>query len=306
VPPVRSAGKHTHAIALYTDGSASPNPGPGGWAAILVEAGARRNLSGHEARTTNNRMELRAAIEGLRAVPRSARVRLHTDSQYVRLGITSYLPSWRANGWKTRARQPVANQDLWQALDETLQGREVTWVWVRGHAGHALNEAADRLARHAIPKVKAKPRPAPHEPEACQAYLAVSATPSHARWAIILASAGREESFEGEVRGATANALILHAAVQALRRSPKQSALTISAGARYLVDGASHSLVRWRANGWRTAAGAPVQNKPLWEEIARLSEGRNVRWEWKNASPLQAGAEALAAGRRGKSPAGPA
>ncbi len=300
MPSIRSAGKPTHAVALYTDGSASPNPGPGGWAAILVEGGTRRELSGHEVHTTNNRMELRAAIEGLRAIPRHASVRLHTDSQYVRLGITSYLPHWRATGWKTRARQPVANQDLWQELDETLQGRQVTWVWVRGHAGHALNESADHLAQRAIPKDEKKPRPESRVPHGSAAYLGVSATPRRARWAIVLVHAGRESSFEGEMRGATANALILQAAVQVLRRSPKETTLTISAGARYLIDGASRSLNRWRANGWRTTAGTPVQNKALWEELARLLEGRTVHWEWKSESPLLAKAEALAASTRGK------
>ncbi len=303
MPVNRSAGSHTHAVELYTDGSASPNPGPGGWAAILVEGGTRRELSGREAHTTNNRMELRAAIEGLRALPHNARVRLHTDSQYVRLGITSYLPHWRATGWKTRARQPVANQDLWQALDATLLGREVTWVWVRGHAGNALNEAADRLAQRALRNAATKPRPAPRGTTASAAYLGVSATPAHARWAVVLEHAGRESSFGGEVRGATANALILHAAVEALRRSPKESTLTVCAAARYLIDGAARSLVRWRANGWRTTAGTPVQNKALWEEIARLSEGRVVRWEWKAKSPLLAKAEALAAGTKGKAAA---
>jgi ribonuclease HI len=153
----------------------------------------------------------------------------------------------------------------------------------------------------AIPRQAAKSRRGP-EPHAGAAYVGASATPGHARWAIVLVREGRESSFEGELREATANALILHAAAQALRRSPRQAALTISSSARYLIDGASRSLDRWRANGWRTAAGTPVQNRDLWEEIARLCQGREVRWEWKGEPQLLAKAEGLAAGGRGKGP----
>ena len=292
-------------VELYTDGSASPNPGPGGWAAILITGGRRRDLSGHEAPTTNNRMELRAALEGLRALPRSKKVRVHTDSQYVRLGITAYLPQWRRSGWKTRARQPVANQDLWRALDEEIVGREVAWVWVRGHSGHPLNEAADRLAQQAIVQRQTKAHPSTSAQKDCEAFLGVSASPRHARWAVVLMRRGVKTVLHGQQAAATANALVLQAAMHALRRCPKGASVAVHASARYLIDGATRSLDRWRTNGWRTASGGEVQNRAMWEEIASLAAERQVRWEWKADSPLLAEAEHRAAVGSGKTPQDP-
>ncbi|MBM3517958.1 MAG: ribonuclease HI [Alphaproteobacteria bacterium] len=145
--PARPADR---VIDIYTDGACSGNPGPGGWGALLVWQDHERELAGGEARTTNNRMELRAAIEALAALKRASRVRLHTDSRYVRDGITTWIKTWRRNGWRTADRKPVKNADLWQALEAALARHEVSWHWVRGHAGHPENERADRLARRAI------------------------------------------------------------------------------------------------------------------------------------------------------------
>jgi ribonuclease HI len=137
-------------VEIFTDGACSGNPGPGGWGAILRWDGQERELSGGEAETTNNRMELTAAIEALRALKRAVRVDLHTDSVYVKDGITKWIHGWKAKGWKTAAKKPVKNQDLWRALDEALADHEVTWHWVKGHAGHPENERADALARAGI------------------------------------------------------------------------------------------------------------------------------------------------------------
>jgi len=305
VPKSQARAIQLDTVDLYTDGSASPNPGPGGWAAILVAGGRRRELSGHETHTTNNRMELRAALEGLRALPRSKKVRVHTDSQYVRLGITAYLPQWRRTGWKTRARRPVANQDLWQALDEETAGREVAWAWVRGHSGHPLNEAADRLAQQAIVHRQTKARPYACPQEECEAYLGVSASLRHARWAVVLMRHGVKSVLHGEQAAATANALVLLAAIHALRRCPKGASVAVHASARYLIDGAARSLNRWRTNGWRTASGGQVLHRAMWEEIASLAAERRVRWEWKAYAPLLAEAEHRAAGGSGKFPEDP-
>ena len=137
-------------VELYTDGACSGNPGPGGWG-VLLRAGEReKELSGAVSETTNNRMELMAAIEGLRALKRPADVDLYTDSVYVRDGITRWLARWRANGWRTSDRKPVKNQDLWESLAEAMQPHRVTWHWVRGHAGNEGNTRADALARAAI------------------------------------------------------------------------------------------------------------------------------------------------------------
>ena len=142
-------------VTVYTDGACSGNPGPGGWGAILISGGHQKELKGGEPVTTNNRMELMAAIFALEALKRPAIVDIHTDSQYLRNGIMSWIHQWKRNGWRTADRKPVKNDDLWKRLDAALAQHRVRWHWVRGHAGHDLNERADRLAREAIAAVRA-------------------------------------------------------------------------------------------------------------------------------------------------------
>jgi len=134
-------------VTIYTDGACSGNPGPGGWGAILVHGETRKELSGGEPETTNNRMELQAAIEALNALKRPCKVALYTDSVYVRDGITKWIKGWQRNGWRTAAKKPVKNAELWQALQAALKPHDIDWHWVKGHAGHPENERADELAR---------------------------------------------------------------------------------------------------------------------------------------------------------------
>ena len=141
---------HLPHVVIHTDGACSGNPGPGGWGAILAFGGHEKELNGGEALTTNNRMELMAAISALEALKRPCRVDLHTDSQYLRNGITSWIANWKRNGWRTSERKPVKNVDLWQRLDAALAPHHVRWHWLRGHSGHEQNERADALARQAI------------------------------------------------------------------------------------------------------------------------------------------------------------
>jgi ribonuclease HI len=133
-------------VEIFTDGACSGNPGPGGWGAILRSGPHERELKGGEAATTNNRMEMTAAIAALEALKRPSVARLHTDSNYLKDGVTQWLPRWKRNGWKTADRKPVKNVDLWQRLDAAIAPHQVEWIWVRGHAGHPENERADRLA----------------------------------------------------------------------------------------------------------------------------------------------------------------
>jgi ribonuclease HI len=137
-------------VELFTDGACRGNPGPGGWGVVLRFGGREKTLHGGTRDTTNNRMELTAVIEGLRALKRPCRVRVTTDSQYVRNGITEWIHAWKRNGWKTAARKPVKNVDLWRELDAATAAHEVEWHWVKGHAGHPENERADRLANLGI------------------------------------------------------------------------------------------------------------------------------------------------------------
>jgi ribonuclease HI len=142
-------------VVIHTDGACSGNPGPGGWGAILAFGNREKEIKGGEAMTTNNRMELMAAISALETLKRPCLVDLHTDSQYLRNGITTWLAQWKNNGWRTYDRKPVKNIDLWQRLDAALARHRVRWHWVKGHAGHDLNERADRLAREGLAAVRA-------------------------------------------------------------------------------------------------------------------------------------------------------
>lgn len=137
-------------VEIFTDGACRGNPGPGGWGALLRYGGHEKELYGGDAETTNNRMELMAAIQAMESLTRPCKVVLTTDSVYVRSGITEWLPNWKKRGWKTAAKKPVKNADLWQRLDKAVQGHEVAWHWVKGHSGHPENERADELANRGI------------------------------------------------------------------------------------------------------------------------------------------------------------
>ncbi len=138
------------AVEVFTDGACKGNPGPGGWGAVMRHMGREREIWGGEPGTTNNRMELTAVIRALEELKRPCRVRVHTDSQYVQLGITSWIHDWKRRGWKTAARQPVKNEDLWRELDRLAGGHSIEWIWVRGHSGHPENERADALANRGV------------------------------------------------------------------------------------------------------------------------------------------------------------
>ena len=142
------------AVEIFTDGACSGNPGPGGWGALLRYGGTERELCGGETATTNNRMELLAAIRAIEALKRPSTVRLHTDSTYLRDGITRWIEGWKANGWKTSAKKPVKNVDLWQRLDAAAAPHDIEWRWVKGHAGHPDNERADALARKGLAQAR--------------------------------------------------------------------------------------------------------------------------------------------------------
>ena len=144
---LRPAGQPDHGVVeIFTDGACSPNPGPGGWGAVLLYGRHRREICGGAPATTNNRMEIMAAIRGLESLTRPCDVHVHTDSEYLRKGVTQWLAVWKRNGWNTREKKPVKNADLWQRLDSVSRGHQVQWFWVKGHAGHPENERADELA----------------------------------------------------------------------------------------------------------------------------------------------------------------
>ncbi|MGH6932969.1 MAG: ribonuclease HI [Dongiaceae bacterium] len=148
------ADKPDNVVEIFTDGACSGNPGPGGWGALLRYGAVETELFGGEPATTNNRMELMAAIRALESMKRPVRARLHTDSQYVKNGITEWIHAWKRKGWKTADKKPVKNIDLWQRLEAALERHEVHWIWVKGHAGHDGNERADELARRGVEQAR--------------------------------------------------------------------------------------------------------------------------------------------------------
>ena len=150
----QAVAKTSDPVIIHTDGSCLSNPGPGGWAAILCWQGNEREISGAEPDSTNNRMELTAAINGLNAVTRPMTIDLYTDSKYVMTGVTDWMPRWKANGWKTAAKKPVKNQDLWIRLDEQSSRHRIEWCWVKGHSGHPENERADTLANRGLDRLR--------------------------------------------------------------------------------------------------------------------------------------------------------
>lgn len=144
-------------VEIFTDGACRGNPGPGGWGVLLRYQQNEKSLNGAEPHTTNNRMELTAAIKGLEALKDICKIKVTTDSQYVRHGVTEWMPQWKRRGWKTADKKPVKNQDLWMRLDELIQDHEIEWVWVKGHSGHPENELADQLANQAIDELLNNP-----------------------------------------------------------------------------------------------------------------------------------------------------
>jgi ribonuclease HI len=272
-------------IAVYTDGGCDPNPGRGGWGVVIVQ-GRRvvRELSGGEDETTNNRMELTAAVQGLAALPEGSRVALHTDSMYVRNGISEWISAWRARGWKTTDGQDVKNKDLWCALDAAALVHDVQWHWVRGHAGNEFNERADRLAAAAIHngrrrEVHAKAAASSGTPALVELFAAAShaAKPDRGAWAVVLRYGDVTRVLSGQVAGASANRMGLVAVIEGLRALKRPVPVRIFAANDYIVDGVTRWLDKWKGRNWRTADGKEVGNRDLWEQLAALLRA-DIEW----------------------------
>jgi len=268
-------------VTLYTDGGADPNPGPGGWGAILLdEVGKRtRELSGGEPRATNNRMELTAAIRGLEALKQRCRVRVRTDSQYLRRGVTEWLPGWIARGWR-RKDGVLQNEDLWRRLAELIREHEVRWEWVKGHAGERYNERADELATAAIRAQGSGPAAAPPaHPVEAEVFLRVSAAGSgRGGWAALVRQGGEERVLAQGEPGKTPNQLDLLGALTALESLPPGTAVAIHTGSDYLRNGATGWIAGWKRRGWKTQEGQPVQNRDLWQRLDAAMAARRVHW----------------------------
>ncbi len=280
-------------VEIYTDGACDPNPGPGGWGAVLLSDLHTKEISGADPVSTNNRMELTAAIEALRLLKRPCEVELYTDSQYLRNGITRWVQAWRARGWRKANGQPVENVDLWQELVEQAGRHQVAWHWVRGHRGNPLNERADELARRARRGAASSARPAaaasaPTQPPADDRSLprvdiyprgSALGNPGPAGYAAVLVYDGERTQVVSKGWDlATNNVMELWAVVAGLRALRRPSQVTVYTTSKYVLDGATKWLAGWERNGWRTAAGGPVRHREIWEELGRMLGDHDVAW----------------------------
>jgi ribonuclease HI len=244
---------------------------------ILEPGGGRRELSGAEPATTNNRMELTAAIHALESLPEGSPVDLYTDSRYVQQGITRWLPAWAAQGWK-RKEGVIQNLELWRTLDRLARSRRVTWHWLRGHAGHTHNERADRLATAARRSLTGEAETPPAAPAEAEVFLLVSAAEGQGSWAALLRHRGTERLLQGEAHRTTPNRLDLTAAIAALEALPPGTTVAVHTPSDYLRLGASRWLAGWKQKGFRTQAGAPVKNEDLWRRLDTLQATLRVQW----------------------------
>ena len=264
-------------ITIYTDGGCRPNPGPGGWGVVLLYPGREpEELSGAEEKTTNNRMELQAAIEAMRALDEPHEIDLHTDSQYLRKGMSSWIEGWKRRGWKTASGAPVQNADLWRQLEAEIERHVVQWFWTRGHSGDRWNERADELASAAIPR----DIELVDEPGAALVVLAVAYSGKKKRgaWAALLRFGEFEKDLSGVIEGGTANQMHIVGAIRALEAFHRRVRMHVYTTSDYLKDGASSWLGAWRARGWKTREGKQVSHRDAWQLLERQVGRHQIVW----------------------------
>jgi len=271
-------------VTIYTDGACDPNPGPGGWAALLIFGSRQKTLTGSSPNTTNNQMELQAVISGLDALNRPCRVRLHTDSEYVHRGVTEHLARWKAKGWRTADKKSVANRQFWEALDAATQRHDVEWVWVKGHAGDPRNEAVDRLAVAMI----SRPDLPMADPDATHVFVGASClgATGPGGWAAVVRNGQEMRELAGREENTSANRLHLLAVVQGLAALPAGVTAHVYTPSDYVAQGADRWARTWARNGWRTKGGPPVKHSDLWQAILLAQEQAHIAWHcFKGQTP---------------------
>ncbi len=265
-------------ISIYTDGACSPNPGPGGWGAILLRDGQKpKELSGEEAETTNNRMELTAAIEALTSLSEPHRVEVFTDSKYVKKGITEWLSRWQKRNWQTVEKTEVKNKDLWQALALKTQFHEVKWKWLKGHNDNKWNERADALARAAVKNKTSLPL---GDDQSIHIFTAVSLKmkPNMGGWSVILRFRENIKVLHGNVPNTTGNRMHLQAAIEGLTAIKKPLPIHLYTYSGYLKDGATQWVKQWSKSDWQTKEGNPVRHKDLWSRLSMFTQKYKIQW----------------------------
>lgn len=264
-------------LTIYTDGGCNPNPGPGGWAAILLHPDQEPlELYGSELKTTNNRMELRAATEALAFLEQPHKIELWTDSSYLKRGITQWLPEWKRRNWMTSTKQAVKNQDLWLLLSAEQQRHEISWQWVKGHAGNKWNERADALASAQIPR----PVLPLDDEKAVHLFTAVAYSGKSKRggWAVVMRYREHVKEQSGCVEGTSSNRLHIQAALEGLQALKKRLPVHLYTTSDYLKDGATQWVKGWLARQWRTKEGKAVSHQDLWQALVQAQQGYPVAW----------------------------
>jgi ribonuclease HI len=264
-------------ITIYTDGGADPNPGIGGWAALLKYGDHEKVLSGNDPETTNNRMELQAAIAALQAINRPSTIEFHTDSEYLRQGITQWIEKWAANNWQLKGGRPVLNADLWQKLWPLVKRHEIAWHWVKGHAGDEGNERVDQLARQARLAITPEAQLSDDIP---RLYLRASCkgNPGPGGWGVVLEHQGETEQASGAAPATTNNRMEITAVIEGLLLLPPGSSVQVFTTSDYLFQGATQWIHGWRRNKWQKKDGQPVANADLWQALDQLSKNYAIRW----------------------------
>jgi ribonuclease HI len=279
-------------VEIYTDGGCDPNPGPGGWGAVLVSGGRIKEISGANANTTNNRMELTAAIQALSLLKRPCEIRLYTDSTYLRNGMTRWIQRWLAHDWLKSDGTAVENKDLWGELLNAQEPHEVEWHWVKGHRGNRWNERADELATEArrgllrapgagkAAQATGKPGPVRTELAHYDIYARGCAldNPGPAGYGAIIVGAQRESQRSGGWPVASNNVMDLWAIISALQSLPGPAHVTVHTPSKYVIDGATRWLPGWERAGWRTQSGQPVKNPELWQELSQVMGDHDIEW----------------------------
>jgi len=268
-------------LTIYTDGACSPNPGPGGWGAVVLRGTTViSELSGAETVSTNNRMELCAAVEALRSLASGSEIVLYTDSIYLKNGITDWIHKWQKNDWRTADKKPVKNSDLWKDLLTQIKRHQVDWRWVKGHGTDPYNIRADELAVAARKKLAPEVQPIRTGAAAGQISLFTGVTCSHKTgiggWSVILTWRSHLKILGGRVTGMSANQLYLHALIQGLKSLKKDLPVHVYTHSGYLYDGCTAWLDGWKKRNWQTRDGQAVSNRDMWQALAALLDQYRV------------------------------
>lgn len=266
-------------IYIYTDGAAVPNPGPGGWAAILLGEKTtgepiKKEITGAEPSTTSIRMELKAAVEALSALKRPAKVWLYSDSRYLCKGAEVWLPIWKSRTWQSKSGEEIKNLDLWRQLDLLMQKHQVKWQWIKGHADNELNQRVDQLAHNMI----RQPEPPPLTEPGYHLFVSVTRSTGGGAWGIVLCNGPTKIEAAGYLKEATPNQLEMQALSQGVQYVPEGEIIHLYTKNNYMYSAINHDIATWKERNWFTASGKPVRNRDLWQKLLKVQDTRKVFW----------------------------